>query len=81
MQVVKVMKRGQVAAAPSLPFQLQHLRAYQDGKTLVVESRRGMSVSCNLAYRICQLRVSGGKSQNFLTCKTKSWEEQSEGKS
>jgi len=43
----------------NLPVQMQNLQGFRDGERLVVESPKGVSVSCNMVYRICQLWVSG----------------------
>ncbi|ODN01102.1 Apolipophorin [Orchesella cincta] len=46
-------------ATLSLPIQMANLRGYRDSDMLVVESPKGLRVSCNTLYQICQLKVSG----------------------
>ncbi|CAL8109862.1 unnamed protein product [Orchesella dallaii] len=49
----------------SLPIQMANLRGYWDSDFLVVESPKGLKVSCNTLYRICQVSVSGWYSRKI----------------
>ncbi|CAG7726200.1 unnamed protein product [Allacma fusca] len=52
------VRRAQITTL-TLPAQLQHLQAYREGDQLVVKNYKGMSLSCNVVYRICQVHLSG----------------------
>lgn len=67
LQGIKDPKRG-LQQTVSLPIQMANLQGYREADLLIVETPKGLTVSCNAVYQLCQIRVSGWKLIFFYDC-------------